>query len=209
MGWNTTIIIMNDALNLIEQDKDFGAKLASAVRGAVMPPEVRSRDIAAQAPGGGCYCNAASVVETHHMDEVVSVDVGGNTAVVVGSRYDPSFPGPADHEGHTCHACGREHVGYEEKYCKICGKAAQERKTLYDALQMIGIATSNSEDEAAQRAREIAIEASIAAPVGERMGVLPWREIHSGEIGIDEAYEQLEERKLERKEAACKRKGEV
>lgn len=208
MGWNTTVIVMNDALNWIEQDKDFGAKLASAVRGAVMPPEVRSRDIAAQTPGGGCYFNAATVVETHHMDEVVSVDVGGNTAVVVGSRYDPKFSRGGDHHTHECHACGREHAGYEEKYCDICGKAAQERKTLYDALQMIGITTSNSEDEAAQRAREIAIEASVAAPVGERMGVLPWREIHSGEIGIDEAYARLAERDRKNQEEARKRKGE-
>jgi ribosomal protein L37E len=140
MGYNTTIVVMNDALGYIEKDIEFGARLATAVTRGI-------ENVAACAPDR-IYGNAAIVVETHHMDSVVSVDVGGNTAVVVGSRYDPDFPGPADQKTHECHACGRKHAGYEEKYCDICGKAAQERKTLYEALHMIDIALRDHLDAA-------------------------------------------------------------
>ena len=191
MGFNTTVVILNDRLGDIEKDEGFGKKLVQAISSLSIPEEHRRH-----VPG----LHGTTVLETHHMDVVVSVDVGGNTAVVVGERYDPKFPRPGDRETHECYACGRKHAGYEEKYCDICGKAAQERKTLYEALHLIDIATQDAEDEKAKRARELAIEALIAAPVGERMHVLPWRDIYEGKLDIDEAYAQLEERDHRRKE---------
>jgi hypothetical protein len=97
-----------------------------------------------------------------------------------------------------------QHAGYEEKYCDICGKAAQERKTLYEALHIIEMCTRKGDLEGA---RDYALQALIVAPHGERLDVLPWRKILDGEIDIDEAYAQLEERDRKREESARKRKG--
>jgi hypothetical protein len=71
MGFNTTVVILNDALHDIEDDKDFGAKLVSAILSLSVkngPVDVRA----------GNHCNAALVVETHHADMLVPVVVGGN-----------------------------------------------------------------------------------------------------------------------------------
>ena len=206
MGFNTTVVVLNDALRYIEKDPRFGAKLVQAIL-AIHDPGGK-RDVAAGASGIGCHVNGATVVETHHADTVVSVDVGGNTAVVVDSRYDPKFPGPTDQESHECHACGRRHAGYEEKYCKICGKAAQERKTLYEAIRCIEIVLRGVGNDKAKEARDLALEALVVAPHGERMSVLPWRDILEGKLDIDEAYARLEERDQKREEAARKREGE-
>lgn len=183
MGHNTTILLMNDALEYIEKDAEFGARLATAVKRGI-------KNVAACAPNR-IFGNAATVVETHHMDMVVSVDVGGNTARVVETRYDPKFP-RSEEQIHECYACGRKHAGYEEKYCEICGKAAQERKTLYEALHMIDITLRDIDNEKALRAREIALEALVVAPHGERMDVLPWRDILEKKISLDDAYEKID-----------------
>jgi hypothetical protein len=87
MGFNTTIIVMNDALHHIEDDKDFGRKLAAAIKsiGYKLTPQ--------DVPSGG-HCNAATIIETHHADFKVMVEVGHNYAEVVTEeelkhRYGP------------------------------------------------------------------------------------------------------------------------
>lgn len=80
MGFNTTVVVLNDGLAEIESDPDFGKRLADAIRSIhMMPGRVDVR--------AGCHVNAASVIETHHADETTLVAVGGNFASVLGSVY--------------------------------------------------------------------------------------------------------------------------
>ena len=82
MGYNTTVVLVNDALDQIATDKEFGAKLADAVR-----------SLSGRAPGtridvsAGNHCNAAHVVETHHADQTTVITVGGNLGLLRASRY--------------------------------------------------------------------------------------------------------------------------
>ena len=80
MGYNTTVVVMNDALSYIKDDPEFGARLADAVSRAVMGKPV---DVPAHSRSGGIHCNAATVIETHHADYDVMVRVGGNRGEVV------------------------------------------------------------------------------------------------------------------------------
>lgn len=80
MGYNSTVVILNDALHVIETDPEFGKRLADAVKRAVMGKPV---GVAAHSASGGIYCNAATVIETHHADYDVLVRVGGNRGEVI------------------------------------------------------------------------------------------------------------------------------
>lgn len=74
MGYNTTVVVINDALDQIAKDPQFGANLARAIR---QKAGVRSRiDVES-----GNHCNAAHIVETHHADQTVLVSVGGNLGI--------------------------------------------------------------------------------------------------------------------------------
>lgn len=65
MGYNTSVIVMNGALDAIEQDQLFGKKLANAVQQAHRGQHERYHlDVSA-----GGHLNAATVIETHHADE--------------------------------------------------------------------------------------------------------------------------------------------
>lgn len=75
MGWNTTVVVYNDALDQIRKDPQFGANLAKAV--SVLDHD-RSRHVDVSS---GNYANAAMVVETHHADATALVTVGGNLGV--------------------------------------------------------------------------------------------------------------------------------
>lgn len=76
MGWNTTVVVLNDALDQIEKDPLFGKKLAQAIRDLHDPKGWR--DVSA-----GNHCNAAEVIETHHADYNVLVSIGGNTGKII------------------------------------------------------------------------------------------------------------------------------
>lgn len=76
MGFNTTVVVLNDALSMIENDPEFGQRLARAIT------ELRhgqSIDVPAFSSKGGVHCNAAKVIETHHADYEVLIKVGRNT----------------------------------------------------------------------------------------------------------------------------------
>jgi excisionase family DNA binding protein len=81
MGWNTTVVVMNDALEDIARDPDFGQKLKMACLRAVAKSKCPV-DVSAMG-----YINAATVIETHHADYNVLVCVGGNTGEVIESEY--------------------------------------------------------------------------------------------------------------------------
>ena len=80
MGFNTTVVVLNDALEDIANDPNFGKNLASAIRkiscfgGTVDVPAYSKY---------GIHSNSAIVIESHHADYDVLVRVGGNNGVVV------------------------------------------------------------------------------------------------------------------------------
>lgn len=76
MGYNTTVVVLNDALDQIEKDPNFGKNLVRAIQ------QINSRREGIDVPAGN-HCNAARVIETHHADYDVLVKTGGNTGVVV------------------------------------------------------------------------------------------------------------------------------
>lgn len=73
MGFNTTVVVMNDALDQIANDPDFGKKLAQAIMH--LSVDRKPGDVSA-----GNHFNAATVVESHHADITALVAVGGNFA---------------------------------------------------------------------------------------------------------------------------------
>ena len=75
MGFNTTVVVMNDYLGDIGKDRDFGPRLADAIMGM---------GINQTEPGGLHVPGGAKVIETHHNDTDVIVAVGGNLGHVLG-----------------------------------------------------------------------------------------------------------------------------
>lgn len=73
MGYNTTVVILNDALEDIAKDPRFGANLARAIRAVSFAP------IGPIEVHAGSFMNAAIVVESHHSSEVRLVSIGHNT----------------------------------------------------------------------------------------------------------------------------------
>ncbi len=76
MGWNTTIVLMNDALTDIKNDPKVGEAIHEAVLGL---HRGGLRDISA-----GSSCNAMTAIEQHHADHLVAVAVGGNSGHILG-----------------------------------------------------------------------------------------------------------------------------
>lgn len=185
MGWNTTVVILNDALGYIEEDPEFGKKLARAAR-SVTSSRGHEKIYAKGTRGSA---DAAIVVETHHNDAIVTVEVGANTAEVVATRYDPKFPSSEPRDTHQCFACGAVHAGIECKYCDTCGKALQERKTYYEALQRIRLCLEQEELGGSESALEVLYDALIAGPLGERLDVLDWRAVVAGTLKKEDAQE--------------------
>jgi hypothetical protein len=72
MGFNTTVVILNDTLHDIERDPNFGKHLSDAVL-----TKGQSKD--------RVYCpHQVRIVETHHADDKHLIAVGGNTGVDLG-----------------------------------------------------------------------------------------------------------------------------
>jgi hypothetical protein len=87
MGWNTTVVLLNDALHHIKQDKGFGEKLADGVSRLFVG--TKHVDVSA-----GGFISAASIIETHHADGIVPVLVGNNQ----GLKLDVVLHAEKDHE---------------------------------------------------------------------------------------------------------------
>lgn len=81
MGFNSTVIVRNDALGCIKADPEFGKKVADAI--GSLSHIKKGIDIAS-----GYNANAATVVETHHASNTAIVAVGGNHATVIGWAGD-------------------------------------------------------------------------------------------------------------------------
>ena len=90
MGWNTTVMICNDSLHAIETDAEFGKNLADAIKKASCynkPVDVSAYWYNSEGKATGIYCNAASVIESHHADGTALVAVGGNHGTKLGEFY--------------------------------------------------------------------------------------------------------------------------
>jgi hypothetical protein len=79
MGYNTSVLILNDALGSLREDKDFGDRLASAISGLSVN---REKDVRI-----GNHVNGCRVIETHHADNLVPILVGGNMGYVIEGTY--------------------------------------------------------------------------------------------------------------------------
>jgi hypothetical protein len=82
MGYNTSMLILNDALSDIEKDNNFGKSVSDAVRKVSCyqkPVDVRANN----------YINAATVIETHHADHLSAVLFGENYGQVLKHIYIP------------------------------------------------------------------------------------------------------------------------
>lgn len=79
MGFNTTVVVMNDALSAIESDSAFGERLVRAILEVQRGKPV---DVAAHGRRS-IHANAATVIESHHADYFVTVRVGMNSGEVV------------------------------------------------------------------------------------------------------------------------------
>ena len=85
MGYNSTLIVMNDALHEIANDPEFGHKLVRAIQSLSIADAYTSRmgaNISA-----GMHCNAATAIESHHADGNAIIAVGGNCATVLGMTF--------------------------------------------------------------------------------------------------------------------------
>lgn len=88
MGYNTTVLINNDALGDIAADPDFGKRLSEAINLHHMNPTKRI-DVPAYTNGGrSVYTNAAIVIAQQHSSECTGVLVTGNTAYRLGTIYN-------------------------------------------------------------------------------------------------------------------------
>jgi hypothetical protein len=81
MGYNTTLLVLNDALSAIENDPEFGRKLANAIRRRGQ--DFRSKRIDMSV---GSFSNAVSVIDTVHSGSTSLIAVGGNYASVITKR---------------------------------------------------------------------------------------------------------------------------
>jgi hypothetical protein len=81
VGFNTTIVICNDAMHEIAKDPHFGQKVSDAA----------SQHISAQGPQYFAY--SSKIVAQHHADGVSINLVGGNTGKCIGTsrRGDGSW----------------------------------------------------------------------------------------------------------------------
>lgn len=161
MGYNTTIVVMNDAIDQIESDPNFGKNLAAAVR--ELSDGIRDRiDVPA-----GNHVNAAHVVETHHADQTAVVTVGGNLGV-----HQHTHRGWRHHELQGARAIAAQ-------WANAIG--ADTSKSLRSALQEIAAASSSTDNdpqamlEVIERIQGIAQAAlgdtPAAAPASPRRGL--------------------------------------
>jgi len=79
MGYNTTVVIYNDCLDMIRDDPDFGKNLVNAI----LKTGCYNKPSSLGARGKSCSGNVGVVVESHHADETVHVAVGQNYGEVV------------------------------------------------------------------------------------------------------------------------------
>lgn len=74
MGFNATVVVLNDRLDEIERDPEFGKKLARAIREHSFPEKYRRTYVTGQ----------TQVVDVQHADTAQIIVVGANCGRVLG-----------------------------------------------------------------------------------------------------------------------------
>jgi hypothetical protein len=84
MGYNSAILILNDALSAIDADPSgFWEKARNEILGY-------RRSEKQNTFGHGGYANYFKVITSHHMNEARVFAIGGNDAVLMHETYDGS-----------------------------------------------------------------------------------------------------------------------
>lgn len=78
MGFNSTLLVLNDCLDQIAKDKDFGKKVEQTILRYPFIGEYGGRDISS----GHCG-NAATVLSCQHADATALLAVGGNCGTIL------------------------------------------------------------------------------------------------------------------------------
>lgn len=81
MGFNTTVVFINDALDVLKDDPDFGTKLYTAIMKRLV--HNKQIDVKGKTASGTTFFPVCTVIETHNANMDVYVKVGGNEGVVV------------------------------------------------------------------------------------------------------------------------------
>ena len=80
MGYQSTLLIQNDALDQIKDDPEFGRKVVDAI--LHLSVDDKPVDICA-----GWHCNAATVIENHHANDTTVLAMGGGYGYIMGNAY--------------------------------------------------------------------------------------------------------------------------
>lgn len=89
MGFNTVVVVMNDAIHAIEEDTSWGERLGSTIRRFWHGSRSNSSPfVSAHTARGGIFVNAAEVISQAHADGYQFVVAHGNTGWEITS--DPS-----------------------------------------------------------------------------------------------------------------------
>lgn len=94
MGFNTVVVVLNDAVHMIAEDTSWGASLARAVsafhssrrRAEYNPIPARGNS------GRSVYCNSAEVISQAHADSYQVVVAHGNTGWAITADPDDGVP---------------------------------------------------------------------------------------------------------------------
>jgi hypothetical protein len=93
MGYNTAVLVMNDALNAIKDDPEFGKNLYKASLEFNLGKQVDVPAYSYDSNGvrqRGVHCNAATVVSSEHADVPQVIVVKHNSAFV--HKYKEQLP---------------------------------------------------------------------------------------------------------------------
>jgi len=82
MGYNTSVVILNDALHELKIEPDLGRKIVDAIHAQWAEGKPMA------VPGVG---NAIQIIKQTHMDDHVSILVGDNTGKVITSPKNVIF----------------------------------------------------------------------------------------------------------------------
>ena len=89
MGYNTAVVVMNDAIDQLNDEKK-GAEFAKNLYTACLTVNTGgSRRVDVRL---GNYMNGATALSCRHADEIVLLAIGGNTGTELGSIHDSMFP---------------------------------------------------------------------------------------------------------------------
>lgn len=90
MGYNTAVLILNDAAHNLETDPDVGRKLYKAM-GESQYSENRERGVDFSI---GNHCNGGLVLPAHHADDIQVLVVGRNYMRHLGKVYHVDMEDP-------------------------------------------------------------------------------------------------------------------